>query len=312
MVVVNYYRILCTTDNKYVYTWSENEPTTCPENIGHSINSTETTIVKSIGGTEIRTGDDNRLIVAPSLMPDTYSPQFIGSGDDFANGTRGNGQSLHISMPDGSGPTMTTSARCIDRCLAIGAYLTCYGSNIADYLNINLVAPATPVTINGSNTGNCNLVNIGPGNIIIPAANNGTHDVDLTVAVNSNLQGPNPVLVTMAVPVPAEDISGNLTVYNGYFNWDEETGAITYDYQQQGQFNLFDFEITLSKWIQHWNVWAPPGMVHKHKFFLGNKGARILPHWKLDIITTRDVSHATLDPAVEYQLMFYIARKNTV
>ena len=34
-----YYRIYCETDSKWEYLWSNSEPTTCPTNAGHSVNS---------------------------------------------------------------------------------------------------------------------------------------------------------------------------------------------------------------------------------------------------------------------------------
>ncbi len=314
MSVVNYYRIHCTTDNKFVYTWAETEPTTCPENPpDHTIDADDTTIVKTLGGSSFRTEGDNRLVVAPSLMPDTFTVQFIGNGDDVANGTRGNGQQYHISMPDGGPTTMTSTLQCVDSTLAIGGTITSANGNMADTINISMIAPATPVTVNGSGTGNCNLFNVGPGNIIIPAPlNNGTHDVDLTTPLNANVAGPDPVLITQATPIPAEDISGNLVIYNGWWNWEGTTGAISSDILQQGQFNLFDFPITLTKWIRNWPVWTLPGTMYQHKFFIGNKGARVLPHWKLEIVTTRDASHAPSDPDVHYQLTFYLARRFTV
>lgn len=42
---VNKYRVFCTTDAKFEYIWAETEPTTCPTNTTHTINSTKTSIV---------------------------------------------------------------------------------------------------------------------------------------------------------------------------------------------------------------------------------------------------------------------------
>jgi hypothetical protein len=53
------WRVRCTTDNKYVYDWSATKPTACPENGGHSIDSTATVIVQTRKGLNV--------IVDPSM-----------------------------------------------------------------------------------------------------------------------------------------------------------------------------------------------------------------------------------------------------
>ena len=45
---VNKYRVFCDTDEKYVEVWAETEPTTCPENNGHSIDTSKTVIVETL------------------------------------------------------------------------------------------------------------------------------------------------------------------------------------------------------------------------------------------------------------------------
>lgn len=48
MTTVNKYRIWCNTEADYVYSWSETEPTTCPTDPAHSINTSLTTIVDTV------------------------------------------------------------------------------------------------------------------------------------------------------------------------------------------------------------------------------------------------------------------------
>lgn len=48
MSTVHKYRVYCTTDSKYEFTWGETEPTTCPTNTGHTINTSLTTIVDTL------------------------------------------------------------------------------------------------------------------------------------------------------------------------------------------------------------------------------------------------------------------------
>jgi hypothetical protein len=49
LTIVNKYRLYCNTETAYVYDWAESEPTTCPNNTAHSIDSTKTTIVEVQG-----------------------------------------------------------------------------------------------------------------------------------------------------------------------------------------------------------------------------------------------------------------------
>jgi len=59
MTTVNLYRVYCTTDSKYVNVWSTDEPVTCPENNGHSINTDATSIIQTISETEISVKEED-------------------------------------------------------------------------------------------------------------------------------------------------------------------------------------------------------------------------------------------------------------
>lgn len=313
-VALTQYRIYCTDGDGYLEQWLDHEPTCCFLNPAHAIDASQTVIKKTIGKKELVTDDDNRLVVAPSLMPDTYTGQFMGLGDDYANGVRGGGSRVFASMDSGGASESTMIAYTIDVVLALGCKVSAHGGNWDDYFSIIVVAPASPVVANGSTTGNCNLVPVGAGkNIIIPnPVGNGTHDVNLTEPMNANLAGPDPVFISKVVPVPAEDISGNITTYNGYWDYNEATGEITPSPTVTGKYNLFDFEIPLVRWVNKWPIWTEGGVMYEHEFFIHNKGAKLLPHWYLAITTTRAASHDVLDPPVKYMFSFYVARKRTV
>ena len=45
MTTINKYRIRCTTDNTFEYVWSELEPTKCPTNTSHTIDTSKTSII---------------------------------------------------------------------------------------------------------------------------------------------------------------------------------------------------------------------------------------------------------------------------
>jgi hypothetical protein len=48
MTTVYKYRIPCTTEDTFVYTWAESEPTVCPNDSGHTINAGEISIVETV------------------------------------------------------------------------------------------------------------------------------------------------------------------------------------------------------------------------------------------------------------------------
>lgn len=61
------WRIYCETETAYVYNWASSEPTDCPNDSGHSIDSTKTAIVDSIETEEVTNG----LVVEPLDAPST-------------------------------------------------------------------------------------------------------------------------------------------------------------------------------------------------------------------------------------------------
>lgn len=67
---VKQYRIYCTTDNKYITSWNTEEPTICPENNTHSIDTNATVIINTIS--------KNNVIVEEETIP---------TGGNFASRT---------------------------------------------------------------------------------------------------------------------------------------------------------------------------------------------------------------------------------
>jgi len=89
-----------------------------------------------------------------------------------------------------------------------------------DWFSLSAILPAT-VTVSNPGAGNCNLVAIPGGNLIVPAPNNGSHDIDLAVAV----------------PVPS-------TSMTGYYDTDRMVGTVTASATPGGaEFNLLDFAV---------------------------------------------------------------------
>ena len=93
----------------------------------------------------------------------------------------------------------------------------------------SLRMPATVATPNVGNTGNCNLVDTGAGfNIIVPAAGDGTHDIDYD----------------QAVPIP----DGYCVEHGGVGYWnvvEHWTEVVTPNVTGQGAFNFYDVALEM-------------------------------------------------------------------
>ena len=50
---VSRYRIMCNTDQKYVYVWSDTPPTVCPDNNAHLIDANTITIIDTISNSQV-------------------------------------------------------------------------------------------------------------------------------------------------------------------------------------------------------------------------------------------------------------------
>jgi len=127
-----------------------------------------------------------------------------------------------------------------------------------DYAIVDVYAPASPVSAGG--TQNCNLTSIGPSmNMIVPVApGSGSHEVDLAAKVgNSN--------VTVVTPV---------TAYNndGYFNYDMDSGEVTIAPSGDGGYNLFDFQLNLTRYLNKVRIRA-------EDYFPADKARTLLPQW---------------------------------
>lgn len=157
---------------------------------------------------------DGKPVMVMSPAPEGLLTFFTGRGDDSsptppASG-RGTGDPIRVSI--GSGETFpgdfTGEWKYNEPTWVHDGQLNWNPNEFDhdDHFSLSVKIPATTVTPNGSTEGNCNLVATGLGyNMIVPAAGDGTHDVDLETVS----------------PVP------NGMDPNGYWDVDEVTGAVT-------------------------------------------------------------------------------------
>ena len=223
--------------------------------------------------------NDGTPVVLPCLFPTGVFLYVTGSGD--GESVRGAGTKL-IFKRDTAGDTVKY-VNFLDAVYEADAIVQFTGADVkddesdGDYLEVAIVAPATEVTPNGGNTGNCNVVN----HVIVPATGNGAYDV----------------VLANAIPVPVE----NPSVSNGY--WDLSVvlvgkGAITPNLTGSGRYHLLDIEMPL---IRHGNQCWLLGSSNVEVSIPAIEAKAILPQWK-GKFTVHNHGHSGLKVAVTLKL----------
>lgn len=127
----------------------------------------------------------------PLVAPRSYDGRIITQPITAALGQWHTWQGAGDSASDiGEGPSFGKSHATAGWCEPVswgyrdpvwvaGGKLKYVNAKLGDQVNFVIYAPATPITPNGANTGNCHLVY----GVLIPAAGNGAYDVDLSTAV---------------------------------------------------------------------------------------------------------------------------------
>ena len=315
---LNLWRLKSAGDNLYYQVWlpDDVEPVVISFNGTHAVVPGSGAILQTRKAELPRlNSEDGRLMVAPVIYPDYMNPFYTSAGDDFDNGIRGGGiESACGCVYDGTNTVHEKVIRFVDFMHVIGGVITVSNGNFDDRMSTSVIADATPVTVNGSNLGNCNLIDVSGGydiyHLIVPANGDGTHDVDLVTPINSNLSGPSPIFVSEAVPVPAFGMDG--VTLEGFWDWAELTGEITPSYGQTGAYNLYDFPITLTKYINNIVVSTGiPNTSYTANLTVNHRSGPFLPHWKLVMEYTTSDSHEVGDK-VYYNCMITTARRKTV
>jgi hypothetical protein len=149
------YRVWCETEQAYKYTWDETEPTTCPDNNSHSLDTTKTTVVQTIiEDLPFSRHLENKLAVHASSKPEpegisTYAI-WAGSGDDPSlpeDESLGAGDLLAFNMTYGN-PSEVKDIKFDPRHGRVWiheAYVKFENGGVADYLTADVMAPATPL-----------------------------------------------------------------------------------------------------------------------------------------------------------------------
>lgn len=309
-------------DNTFYNIWTESdsEPTVINFNGTHAVVPGSGRVVRTLREDAPRLdNEDGRIMVAPVIHPDYMNPYFTSEGDDYAGGVRGDGTPAAVELTyDGTTTEHTMNVQFVDHVHMIGGKIWVSNGNIKDRICVSIEAPGTPAAANGSTTGNCHRVDLSGGfnmaHLLIPAAFNGTtgtgtHDVPLTTPMNANLAGPDPVFVSQCVPIPAYGNDG-LTP-EGFWDWDELTGAITPCPAQDGIYNLYDFPIVLTRYVHNLCVSTGiPNSTYHQDMTLHHRSGPMLPQWYMKCVFTTADTHNIGDKVI-YNVGFVIARRKS-
>jgi hypothetical protein len=218
---------------------------------------------------------DGKPIFQPSMFPGGVYLYITGAGDGTA---RGNGSPFAVSSDAVGESTVEFSFN--DWVYLASGGLMWQGAGFGDWVNFDFFSPSSPVTPNGSNTGNCNLVDPGVGAaiLIVPANGNGAYDVNLA----------------QASPVPAYGPNDTL---NGYWDWSEPTtgrGTIQASATPGlAGWHLFAVQIPLVRFANRLHLLGSGAMVMNPPAI---KSKKMLPHWK-GKVTLHNEGHVGLKVA---------------
>jgi hypothetical protein len=231
--IVKKYRVHCDTEPADHVVWSTTEPTTCPINAAHTIDSAKTVIIGGAGASQsvsFKNPDvphdlDGKPVFVMSPSTRGWRTWLCGAGDQLTPTVkRGKGEIALMTFTVGNGEEITKElqfAEPIEVHDGQGTWRPVADWDLGDVLEVSVTSPATSVIANGGGTGNCNLVDLGGYNAVVPAAGDGAYDLD--------------------VPVPL--LVDDEQEPDGYWDVDKVTGVVTAALPGEGNCSLLDIPI---------------------------------------------------------------------
>jgi len=234
------YRIWCVTEGKWVRTWGEYEPTVCPNNNTHTIDTNKITVTRKKGILQPQDRSGKTRVHQTSRKLGTRI-MWIGLGDDPSDVHKvGGGAAFDIQHDLGEGDPESVY---IDFNIVNNetwlheGYITWKDCDM-DRLSLEMV-PRITAGQAGTNT-NYNLYG---GYMIIPAAGDGTFDI------TADITDPNAGLIYM----PDNDLGEAPTAF-----WNADYNSSTKLYENitaapsgNGRYNMFSVEITFARFLNH-------------------------------------------------------------
>lgn len=231
------YRVRCQTEGKNVFTWSETEPTTCPNDENHTINTNRTAIIGSVTREfPLSDIDKNKVAVHPSYKPigehTTYAV-WTSAGDDMSTSPAiiGNGPLAEFNMTEQTGSPFTEQYEEIKiefdfanygRIWIHEGYLRYEGGGPGDYMGMAVMSYATPVQT----------------------------FVDKTLIIEDNWIKP----VPQGSPASATHGWAGTPIliprsYSKDGDWDYDGDTLTPNYSNTGEYKISDIERTVHSFI---------------------------------------------------------------
>ena len=183
-------------------------------------------VVESVDEARTLLIGDNPQVVTPSPAPEGWLTWFAGADDDPSPpaGQVGRGEGNQVLITCTQDETLTQDLNFNEPIEFHDGEVTWEPADwdFLDTFSFSVIMPATTPTSNAG-SGNCNRVEVAPStgmHILIPAAGNGSHDVDLATAI----------------PVPSRGKTG-------YYDVDRKTGVVTVSTTPgRADFDLYDFQ----------------------------------------------------------------------
>ena len=206
--------------------------------------------------------DDDRPYYAPNLFPLGALTDFRGVADDVTNGVERAGSLFTLTTS--SAEDVNLEFQFIKYGYIAGGHIQYKGAVLGDYVSYAIHSPATVGTEN-TGAGAYDKYQVGAGAYMyIPnATTTGDWDLNLTEKLNANVD------FTKVAPVPAP-------AGDGFFDWNEVTEAVTLNALQKGKYNLFDFDVTLGRFVNNVPLL---GDDHFPLTVPAVKPVKLLPHW---------------------------------
>lgn len=150
---INKWRVWCDTESTWVEIWNPVEPTTCPNNNSHSIDTSKTSIIDTIKQDFPISEVGNKVWVHSSSKPQpnnkTLYIQWIGSGDDVVNHILGGNDNSLLHFNCTTGTYLTSKDIKFDPIFGDvyihEGYLSWHNAGDNDHVSVDVMAEPSPL-----------------------------------------------------------------------------------------------------------------------------------------------------------------------
>ena len=231
---------------------------------------------------------DGKLYVSPDMWQIGTITNFTGAADDVTNGIVGTDL---LAMESTQVEDKEKTFQFIEISYIAGGHIQYNGAVFGDHVSFRTVVPGTAGTSVGAGNGAYAKSPIGGGLSVFVPYPGGGWDLDLTEKENAH------VSFTKVRPVPSP---GN----HGFFDWNEDTEAVTVNAQQKGTYHLIDGDVVINKFVTRIAI---IGSDHFPLTVPAVRPVRLLPHWR-HVVTLHNSTAKTLQLAA----MLYRGKWNSV